>query len=691
VNTRRLLLAAAALLPASWLPAATFTVSNTNDAGGGSLRRALETTASAPGPDKIIFASGLSGKRITLVSQLSIADSSGVTVDASALPAGMTLAGLRGDFRLMEVQAGGRLTLRGLTLTDGGGFQFSGYGAAIRNGGTLTLERCTLSNSGSSFDLIGYYVQGGAIYNDSGCTLTLTECTLSGNGGLGGGAIENSGILTLGQCTLSGNQSAFGGGAIVNDTTGTLTLTQCTLSGNSSMSSGSVVGSFRGSGGAIQNKGTLQMTQCVLSGNTGSYGGAIWNAGMLTLEQCTLSGNHSTIYGGAIDNDATGTLTLTQCTFSGNSVYGMGFFIGNGGAIRNAGALQMTQCMLSGNSSVYGGAVACGVSDTITRCTFSGNSAFTGGALYNTGSPVLSHCTFTGNHASHGGALQNDLTVTLTHCTFAGNAADRGILINNGTMALTHCTVAGNDSGDSGAITNNFSGAVSLTHTIVAGNLSADGENIVNLGTITRTGANLVQSHVNNVDGSDSGPAALTADPLLAPLADYGGPTHTMALRPGSPARDAAAGSTAATDQRGFAIPGVPDLGAYEAGALADANLAVTLAETLPNTGPAESVSLAGDFDGDGASNEQESAAGTNLSSASSVFRIFNASHGGGNLLLTFPTIPGRTYSLQQSDTLAPEDWINAGQSTQTGDGSVKSFTVPVGAAQRFYRVQSAP
>ena len=58
--------------------------------------------------------------------------------------------------------------------------------------------------------------------------------------------------------------------------------------------------------------------------------------------------------------------------------------------------------------------------------------------------------------------------------------------------------------------------------------------------------------------------------PRLAPLGDYGGPTFTMALRPGSPARNAAPGSALLFDQRGFPRGGTPDIGAYEAGTLAN-------------------------------------------------------------------------------------------------------------------------
>jgi hypothetical protein len=59
----------------------------------------------------------------------------------------------------------------------------------------------------------------------------------------------------------------------------------------------------------------------------------------------------------------------------------------------------------------------------------------------------------------------------------------------------------------------------------------------------------------------------INTDPLLAPLADNGGPTPTMALLPGSPAIDAGVSvSGVTTDQRGVPRPqgSAPDIGAFE-------------------------------------------------------------------------------------------------------------------------------
>ena len=50
---------------------------------------------------------------------------------------------------------------------------------------------------------------------------------------------------------------------------------------------------------------------------------------------------------------------------------------------------------------------------------------------------------------------------------------------------------------------------------------------------------------------------------MLAPLGNYGGPTQTMALLPGSPAIDRVS-STLATDQRGLGRVGLADIGAFE-------------------------------------------------------------------------------------------------------------------------------
>ena len=110
------------------------------------------------------------------------------------------------------------------------------------------------------------------------------------------------------------------------------------------------------------------------------------------------------------------------------------------------------------------------------------------------------------------------------------------------------CTLSGNNATNGGAILK-ASGPLTLINSIVAGNTAPNVDNI--FGVINQAVASIT-----------------TGDPLLSPLGNYGGPTPTMALLPGSPARNAATvlAPAIATDQRGLPIVGTPDVGAYEAG-----------------------------------------------------------------------------------------------------------------------------
>jgi hypothetical protein len=238
-----------------------------------SLREAVRDCPPGAG---IGFAAALSGQTITLSLGTEIAIAKDLTIDASRLPAGLTIDGA-GNTRIFY-QSGGSVSMLGLTLTRGNGIGViysNGYGGAVLlGGGSLIMTRCSMVRN----QLFGYDF-GGAIYNYG--TMTLIQCTLSDNSNGNGGAIYNTGTLTLTQCTLSGN-SAISGGAIRNSL-GTVTLNQSTLSSNSTPGGG---------GGAIRNEGTFAITQSTLSGNFASLGGAIYNEkGTLTLTNCIVAGN----------------------------------------------------------------------------------------------------------------------------------------------------------------------------------------------------------------------------------------------------------------------------------------------------------------------------------------------------------------------------------------------------------------
>jgi parallel beta-helix repeat protein len=263
---------------------------------------------------------------------------------------------------------------------------------------------------------------------------------------------------------------------------------------------------------------------------------------------------------------------------------------------------SLTGLMIAGGRAIEGGGLANYGATTLSDSTVSGNSASgSGGGLYNSssGSATLSDSTVSGNSAQDGGGLCNDGgSVTLTDCTVSGNSAGSqgGGLFNNGgaaAMALTNCTVSGNDSGSlgggvmnivgtatlinctiSGNYTNydggglyNYRGTVTLTNTIVAGNSSSSGASDTGGYSAVSGSFNLIgiggsSGLVNGDDGNLVG----VADPGLAPLGNFGGPTETMALLPASPAIDAGTSGAGipTTDQRGLGAVGGTDIGAFE-------------------------------------------------------------------------------------------------------------------------------
>ncbi len=270
----------------------------------------------------------------------------------------------------------------------------------------------------------------------------------------------------------------------------------------------------------------------------GDNGGGLLNAGgIVTLNNCVISGNTTTSGGNGAGLYNDDTMTVTNCTVTGNSTAGGG----NGGGIYdNGNSLTITNSTISGNSVPGGdgaGLYANGNLQTVSQSTFSANTASggDGGGIYNNG---------------------NDLEIT--NCTLSGNSAfDGGGLFQNGVANLTTATIASNTATNTGGGIENL-GSTQIGGTIVANNTGGNCN-----GTVSDGGTNL------QFPGTTCSLSIPSADPLLGPLADNGGPTQTMAIPAGSPAVDAnteICPPTPATDQRGVARPQGPacDIGAFE-------------------------------------------------------------------------------------------------------------------------------
>jgi hypothetical protein len=284
---------------------------------------------------------------------------------------------------------------------------------------------------------------------------------------------------------------------------------------------------------AIEN---LTLTR-LFAGRGDFDGGAILNHGSLTLTDVTVSRNRTASNGGGIANTATGDLTLINATLFRNKA-----LHGSGGAIANGGTL------------------------TIIDSTFERNRAIDGGGLVTHGPVTATNVTFAKNNAGIGGGISNLDLVALTNCTFKRNRAkqDGGALVNRpdlgGEAHLVNCTLADNTALRGGAI----------GRYPQVGDVNATMHNTIVVG--RRSCSSSVNSLGHNLDSETTCGLSAAGDqsavnPLLEPLDDYGGPTQTLALPPGSAAVDAGdpAGCPAA-DQRGVPRPqgSACDIGAFE-------------------------------------------------------------------------------------------------------------------------------
>lgn len=92
-----------------------------------------------------------------------------------------------------------------------------------------------------------------------------------------------------------------------------------------------------------------------------------------------------------------------------------------------------------------------------------------------------------------------------------------------------------------------------------------------------------------------------------------------------------------------------------------------------------------GDADGDGLTNGQEAAAGTDPFNPNSVIKITAMSVDASGVHLTFPTELGKRYIIQSNSTLNSATWANVVNAVVDGTGSALTEVVPSGAT--FYRV----
>ena len=342
---------------AGGLQAATFTVTNTNDAGAGSLRQAVSDANANPGADEVVFDAsvagtiGLSSGEIAVTESLTVAGPGrqelAVTGDV------IVVVGEVGQAEAFTAEISG-LALDGIDAvwqrTSGWAWDFKGPSVTVRDcdvgnrgivayAATLVLEDSTVTG-----DIAGDYfwdavwdgafiadihirnsiVDGAGIGgNDRGgwygrtvANVSVVDSVISGAGGVGvnvyGGhlAVLNSHITDSGEEGISISSGRY--------TNASLTIQGSRISGNTG--SGIYLGGNDYANGHIP----LKVTGSTIAGNGGD--GVIllttaltgWTADASRIENSTISGNGGV--GVALPLPYGGELTIANSTISGNSL-----------------------------------------------------------------------------------------------------------------------------------------------------------------------------------------------------------------------------------------------------------------------------------------------------------------------------------------------------------------------------------
>lgn len=471
-------------------------------------------------------------------------------------------------------------------------------GEALRNGDTglnlwgfdvVTLSGLTASdNGGAGLNLHGSY-GGSAISASRFDRNATTGLSLSGN----------SVGLALNQVTANDNLNH----GIIGSTTGAINADQVSASGNGTMGLYIISDGF--------GPTSLNLSNSDLSGNkvfglvahniftaavTGShfdnngpkpdelvdFAAGAWiyspNGGGVSIENSTAIGNRVGLQSGAgilVVADASTEVLIRNVTISETSIHqltttsfgaGLAVFGQNPGLrIENShfNNNHLTDSLAS-RSTVYSG-----VPMTIVSSQFLNNEGY---AVDGTQAVTLDRSTVAGTVGVGvrmvGGSILNS--------TVSGSS--QSAIVSSGALVIDQSTITNNATGSTAdarlpVVSNG--GLVTVHNSIVAGN-DADSYPFWNAGLVQSSGYNLLSGVPVDWTGQSTdivGDFFNPIDPLLAPLADNGGPTLTHLPLADSPVLEAGdAAINGSTDQRGQIRPvsaysraiALPDIGAVE-------------------------------------------------------------------------------------------------------------------------------
>ncbi len=382
----------------------TFTVTNTDDSGPGSLRQAIIDAAFMFGDDVIVFDPGVTG---------TIALTSGpLRIGGTASVGGLRIEGPGADVLTIDGGDAQRLLtmittsftflnpveIAGLTFT-GGASDESGGAILLGPNSDLTLTDVAVVGNQADGD-------GGAIFARSGSELTIVGSTISGNtaGGSGGGIrVGRYAEITILESTVSGNVAGDRGGGLFNDRN-EINVEATTVSGNRA----------EVHGGGIANEGSLlAIVDSTISGNSAAKrGGGVFNVGRRDVVSGT-------------EIDRIGEVVLTQSTVFENRADADGSGSGTGGGVFSADNLRARVVL---NNSVVAGNL---LGDGATADNLDGKIPLGAGNIVGSGAVTVDP---TGNQIGVDdpqlGPLQDNGGPTRTHAPLASSPAiDAGFFL----------------------------------------------------------------------------------------------------------------------------------------------------------------------------------------------------------------------------------------------------------------------
>jgi len=395
------------LLIAGGAFAGTFTVTNTNATGPGSLADAISQANAVSGPHTInISVTGSVSVTTPLVLTQSMTINGPVaTPPTFALDGGNTS-------RLIQVSpsAAGAMTLNFVTLTHGHVDSVKGGAIDLPSGKTLNINNCLVTanttTGTSSSDIL--FAAGGAV--SAAGTLNIQTSTFSDNTATApGGAIyaAPSATISIASSVFSGNQATTFAGAMYCDSTTMVTITNTTFFANQSGSGGAGAVGFTnskavisgstfmnnttlGAGGALVTNAragaSIGIENSTFSGNTANFAGAFYaQAGTTDLRNVTITANTVHLFGGGFNNPGGSIVAMRNTIVAGNN-----------------GVSSGPDCsgpVVSSGYNLIGNAIGC---TGLISTDLTGSSPALGPLSIN-GGPTLTHVPLASSAAFEGG------------------------------------------------------------------------------------------------------------------------------------------------------------------------------------------------------------------------------------------------------------------------------------------------